>query len=242
LVVDWPKGGIQISTIRPLPPQKVFCRYIPADCVTDHPMPNAQMWYTTSRQPQTTKVYLAVDVPPGSPLPPSCATTAQTQAAPPPARTLLSSISSSYLDDRKQPVDVQFDAFAGLRDNQASLTFKYYPPDIIVGLGTISQRLNSQQLAQIMGRLGERGISTDRANISKFTDINFSEQKLLSFDAEWQGLNEAEFLFMWGKQGVMDLTFAASSPLQQMQSSVILLDPQRKPILMTRIPMYLPAR
>jgi hypothetical protein len=241
LIANWPKGQIQISTIRPSPPHGITCRKIPVDCATDHPMPDAPIWYSASNQRQDAKAYLSVPVAVGSPPPLPCAT-AQAAASPTFARPLSSNLASTYINDQHQVVDLEFVAVAAAQDNKITLTLKYRPLDLIVGLAGLPQRIDPKQLSEIMGQLGQRGISTHQTNMSRFTDINFSKQKLLSFNSDWRGLDEQEFLFMWGKEGDVNLIYGDSNPPQPAEAAVILLDALRKPILMTRIPVYLPAR
>jgi hypothetical protein len=231
LVANWPRGQIQISTIRPLPPHGITCRQFQVECSTNFPVPNAPIFYSPSNQRQEASVFLSA--------PPALCTSSESTAQGPLAPTLSSNIASSYVDNQKKVVDLRFDTVASVQDNQTILKLTYQPRNLIIGLAMLPERVKPEQLFASLERLKAKGIKTDQGSIAQFTGINFKEQNVLSFDREWRGLNDQVFLFIWGEDGSIDLVFAALTRLLRTESAVILLDQERKPILMTRIPMYL---
>ena len=203
LVVNWPKGLIQISTIRPLPPAPdgIACRKVPARCATQQ---DAPILYSASNQHEDAAAYWSIQVTPESP----CPTTAQAKGEESSSRPLSSNIKSTYLDDDHKAVDLRLVTFATVKDKrEVDLQFEYRPSSLVVGFSTLAQRLNAEQISAISRRLKEKGIGFDQAKVANFTGINFGERKVLSFDAEWRGLDEQQFFFVWGKEGKVDLTF-----------------------------------
>lgn len=215
----WPKAGIGINLLNPLPPGMAACKiFTTAQVLTDS---DAPITYGTNSQSQPATVYV-----------------------PEPQRKLgstVSSIRTSYTGDDGKAVDLNVLVAAFQTDGGISFNIEH-SSSFVVAIAGLAEVLTAQQIEAMSHMAKSQNANVEQATYFEYTKEESPTALASLFDPEKGPNLKTHFLFFSGPSAKFGVD-APGSAIEKVLADVVILDAKNKrPLFGTNVSLLVPAK
>ena len=215
---NWPKAGIHINVLYPLPPGKAACRWFSVAGYSKDS--DAPITYGTTDQQEMASVYA----------PPVANKTASTS----------SRISTTFTNEGREPVDLNVD-FSTFQSGNGIYYVIVHTPGFVVGIAGLPKLLSQKQIDLLSADAKAQNASVERASYLQYTGEESTNNLKMLFDPEKGPNAKTDFLFFSGASAKIHLETEGGS-VQQTAADMVILDAKlRRPVFATSVSLLVPT-